>query len=388
MTKPPPHDAAAACWRRAALTLLLACAAATAAGADEDHRAWQHGIDFVRVGGRLLLVWGSAGNPPKPNLGGAWPHDIYYAWLDDPAAPEPKLEPRVLVSRPEAQEPPSTAINARGTILVTSEDGEHGINQYAGTWDSSLRELRSYPFQIRRGGHSGHVAAMGERFLVAYGEGWVDGGAWRGLGTGESVYARIVEDSGELRPEVKLSAGTANPRDSWPLVAASDRNWLVVWQRYPALTLQSALVDASGKVARRFEIAGGLPLRYAYDVQFSPRLGAYVVAGTSGERGFVALVDRDGKLLRRQSGLPPMAGEGRIVMGVDGAQVIGVYPVSPRGVAVVPLSAGGIGPARVVDHPHAWDYSGTAGVFVAPGRVLFATLSTRGLRLVPVNLKP
>ena len=64
-------------------------------------------------------------------------------------------------------------MNSKGTLLMTCEDGDGGINQRAGMWDSSLRVLRKYPITIRRGGHSGHVAAMGERFLVAYSEGWV-----------------------------------------------------------------------------------------------------------------------------------------------------------------------------------------------------------------------
>jgi hypothetical protein len=64
------------------MRLMLACLlllSVAAARAQEDHRAWQHGIDLVQVGGRLLAVWGSAGNPPRPNLRGGWPHDIYYA---------------------------------------------------------------------------------------------------------------------------------------------------------------------------------------------------------------------------------------------------------------------------------------------------------------------
>jgi hypothetical protein len=370
---------------------LLLCATLGAPAAprpEADHRAWQHGVDFIQVGGKLLLLWGSAGNPPAAP-GRDWQHDIYYAWVVEPQSAQPRIEPRVLVSRPEAQEPPSAAINSAGVILVTSEDGEKGINQYAGLWDSTLRALRPYPFEIRRGGHSGHVAAMGERFLVAYGEGWVDGGAWRGLGTGESIYARVVQADGKPGREAKLTAGNvAKPRDSWPRLAASDRNWLVVWQRYPGLTLQSALVDAAGKVVNRGTIVDGLPLRYAYDVQFSPQLNVYVVAGTSGESGFVALVGVDGKLLKLKKGLPPMAGEGRIVLGSEGSHAIGVYPASPGGVAVVQLAAGAIGPARLVAHPYAWDYAGTASAFVAPDRVLFATLSTQGLRLFPVSLRP
>ena len=359
--------------------LLLLMAAVTPA--QEDHRAWQHGVNLVKVGGKLLLVWGSAGNPPRPNLGGDWPHDVYYAWLDakDPTA----VSPQVLVSQPEAQEPPSVAINDRGTILMTSEDGNGGINQNAGLWDSSLRVLRKYPFLIRRGGHSGHVAALRDRFLVVYGEGWVERGGFLDRGTGKDIHARIVENDGRLGREIRIASGH---RDGWPLVAASDRNWLVVWQRYPELTLHTAPVSREGKVGKERRVIEAMPVRYAYDVAFAPQLGAYVVAGSTVDGGFAALVSLAGELIALQRGLPQMASESRLVIG-DSAQPMAVYPVKPRGTAVLRLSAGAIELARVIDHPHSWDYMGTDGGFLDPGRVLFATLSKTGLRLLSVNLR-
>jgi hypothetical protein len=369
--------------------LVLAAVASAAGEQTEDHRAWQHGIDLIRVGDKLLAVWGSAGNPPRPNLGGDWQHDVYHTWLNTPATEDAApIDPRILVSRPEAQEPPSVAINTRGTILMTSEDGNGGINQNAGLWDSSLRVLRKYPFTIKRGGHSGHVASMGDQFLVAYGEGWVNGAGWRGLGTGKNVFARIVENNGKLGREIKLTPDRdADPRDGWPLVVGSDRNWLVVWQRYPELTLQAALVDAAGAVITRCQIIDGLPLRYAYDVEFAAQLALYVVAGSSGDGGFVALVSLTGAIVKIQRRLPPMASESRIILGREGSQLIGVYPVKPRGVAVVRLSADSIELSKVIDHPYVWDYSGTTGTFVAPEQVLFVTLSTTGLHLIPINLR-
>ena len=42
------------------LFVTLALCGATVAHAEQDHRAWQHGIDLIRVGERLLLVWGIA----------------------------------------------------------------------------------------------------------------------------------------------------------------------------------------------------------------------------------------------------------------------------------------------------------------------------------------
>jgi hypothetical protein len=369
--------------RRIVFILLAAVAAAVSSADTEDHRAWQHGVDLIRVGQRLLVVWGSPGNPPKANLGGDWQHDVYYAWLD---ADSKVAAPQVLVSRPEAQEPPSTAINASGTILMTSEDGDGGINQHAGLWDSSLKPVRAYPFMIRRGGHSGHAAAMGNRFLVAYSEGWVEGGGFLGRGTGKDVLARIVENDGTLRAEVKLTEAGDRNRDGWPLAAGSDRNWLVVWQRYPEMSLQAALINGAGRVAARRKIAEGLPVRYAYDVAFAPQVERYMIAGAKGEGGFVSLVNLKGEIVSIREGMPPIASEARIVIGSDGAHAIAVYPVRPRGVAVVRLSGGGAELLKVVDHPYTWDYTGTAGAFVGADRVLFATLSTTGLKLVHVDL--
>lgn len=376
--------------RRGIPACMLLCLALTSAAAvdaaehAEDHRAWQHGVDLLRVGGKLLVVWGSAGNPPRPNPGGDWQHDVYYAWLDNEAA---AIVPQVLVARPEAQEPPSVAINASGTILVTAEDGNGGINQHAGLWDSSLRVLREYPLTIRRGGHSGHVAAMHDRFLITYSEGWVEGGGFLDRGTGKDIYARVVENDGTRKHEIRIAVDDdRRHRDGWPLVAGSDRNWLVIWQRYPELSLQAALISAAGSVVARRRISDGMPLRYAYDVAFAPALQFYVVAGSSGDGGFVALVSLTGEIIRTQHGLPPMASESRIVLDWDGTHLTGVYPIRPRGIAVVRISAARVDLVEVIDHPYAWDYTGTTGTFVARDRVLFATLSTTGLKLIAVDL--
>ena len=371
------------------LILALTAVASVAGERAEDHRAWQHGIDLIRVGDKVLVMWGSAGNPPQPNLGGDWQHDVFYAWLNTPSTQDAApINPQILICRPEAQEPPSVAINSKGTILMTTEDGNGSINQNAGLWDTSLRVLRKYPFTIKRGGHSGHVAAMGDQFLVTYGEGWVKGAGWRNLGTGKNVFARIVENNGKLGREIKLTPDRdSSPRDGWPLVAGSDRNWLVVWQRYPEFTLQAALIDAAGAVITQRQIIDALSPRYAYDVEFAPQLASYVVAGSSGDGGFVALVSLTGDIVKTQRGLPPMASECRIILGWDGSQLIGVYPVKPRGVAVVRLSADAIELSKVIDYPYAWDYSGTTGTFVASEQVLFVTLSTTGLHLIPINLR-
>src|SRR5207244_3663961 len=122
-----------------------------------------------------------------------WQHDVYYSWLN-PA--RPVLDVQTLAADDEAQEPASAAINSRGRILMSCEDGDGDINQRAGLWDAALNPIRAYPFTIRDGGHSGHVAALGDKFLVLYSEGWIDGGGVDNLGTGDDVWARIVDNDG------------------------------------------------------------------------------------------------------------------------------------------------------------------------------------------------
>jgi hypothetical protein len=350
----------------------------------EDHRAWQHGIELLRVEGRLLLIWGSAGNPPRPNLGGDWPHDIYYAWLadgDELRTGEARINPQVLVSRPEAQEPPSAAINSLGRIVVTAEDGEDDINQRAGVWDTKLKPLKPWPITIRRGGHSGHIAALGERFLVVYGEGWEDGGGFMDRGTGRDIHARILDAEGTPGPEIHISRGQ---RDGWPLVAAGERNWMVVWQRYAGLGLYAAVIDTAGKAGAPRRIAEGMSLRYAYDVAWAAPLKRYVVMGNREGKGFLVLLDQEGKVVASQPELPPIASEGRLVLqareGEQEGETIAAYPMMPRGVALLRIDARGARLDRRIEHAHPWDYMGTTGRFLSTERLLLATLTTQGVR--------
>jgi hypothetical protein len=53
---------------------------------------------------------------------------------------------------------------------------------------------------------------------------------------------------------------------------------------------------------------------------------------------------------------------------------------------VLRINATAIELVKRIDHSYRWDYSGTTGAFVGGNRVLFATLSTSGLKLIPVDL--
>lgn len=346
-----------------------------------DHRAWQHGINIVRVGGKEMIVWSSWGNPPapQPNPEGNWEHDVYYSWLDPK---HPSLDPHTLVTAPEAQEPASCAVNSEGRLLMSCEDGNPDINQHAGLWDSDLNVIQSYPMLVHDGGHSGHVAALGDKFLVVFSDGWVDGGGVDNLGTGDDVYARIIDNDGNMEEEIPTSVDPApDKRDWWPVVAASDRNWLEVWQRYPSGTLHGALIGPDGKIQSRVQITDDIDF-YHYNITYLPKLKLYAVIGSRHDGGFVSLIDPDGNVVLTRTGLPHFVRESRLIAHDSGRSEIGVYPVESGGVAVVRITPKSVDLVKTISDPYPWDYMGTDGLFVDKHQVLFATLSKAGLQFL------
>jgi len=106
----------------------------------------------------------------------AWTHDIFYSDIDPH---NPKISPIKIISNPEAQEPASSAISDDGHIMITMEDGWNAKNVVAqryGLYDQSMNPVKPYPNTALDGGHSGHVAASGNRFVIFYSEGWVNDG--------------------------------------------------------------------------------------------------------------------------------------------------------------------------------------------------------------------
>lgn len=354
------------------------------ANAEKDHRAWQHGIEWIKHDERNFIIWSSWGNPPTTNPGKDWQHDIYQSWIE-PC--DPVSRPSLLVEGPEAQEPPSASLNNRGKVLLTWEDGRDGINQYAAFLDTDSQQV-SKPFLIRSGGHSGHVAASRDKFLIAYSEDWIDADdGFLQRGTGKNLFARIIEGNGHMHAEIPISRGNIEKREDWPLVAGSERGWIIVWQRYPERTLHAATVDRSGVVGRHRRIAQGLRVGYHYDVQYLPALKIYFVLTSDDTGGAVVLLDMDGNIIRRHTGLPPFVSESRFVWTNAASGVIGVYPTIPSGIAVIHVSAEKIFLQKMLSSSHQWDYIGTTGSFVSDSRVLFATLSRTGLKFLSFDLE-
>lgn len=383
-----PSDAPVPVQQQTArLTTVSTSIATSAAEPYSDHRAWQHGINLLHVNGRWLVIWSSWGAYPEPvpTPEGNWAHDVYYSWLDPN---DPQLDPQTLVSAPEAQEPASAAVSASGRILMSCEDGNPDINQHAGLWDADLNPLVGYPMNVRTGGHSGHVAALGDQFLVAYSEGWIDGGGVDNLGTGDDVWARVIGDDGAMGPEIPISVNPApDRRDWWPEVAASDRNWLEVWQRYPSDTLHGAIINPDGTRGPEFQITDHIRFYY-YNASYLPSLGLYAVFGTRDDGGFVSLIDRQGNVVLTRTRLPETVRESRLVSrhGRRGAVVTAIYPTLPTGVAVLKITDRNVLLDKVVPGTLEWDYMGTDGAFISPHKALLATLSKQGLQFVTVHL--
>lgn len=356
-----------------------------------DRRRYLHGVNLIPVDERYLLVFSSNSYPPR--LGTRWDHDIFYSWIDPT---DPRLDVQLLVSHDEAQEPASAAINAQGKILITNEDGSNGINQFASIWNSDLTPIVSYPdMMVRRGGHSGHAAALHDRFLVVYGEGWIQEGGVDDLGTGDDIWGRIINGNGVLGPEIEVSVGDET-RDWWPIVAASDAEALVVWQRYHSETdedgntiesasLEGAIVDATGSVQSRLRIASTVDY-YVYDVQYVSSLRLFLVIGSDSDGGFSALINPAGRIVAQRHGLPRTIREASTA--VTGGQVgaTAVYPTAPTGVAVLALGNRSINLIDTIAGDMEWDGIGTDGVFVSPSKVLFAAGSIDGIDLVSFDL--
>jgi hypothetical protein len=232
---------------------------------------------------------------------------------------------------------------------------------------------------------------MQDKFLVAYCTGWVEGGGVDNLGTGDDVWAKIVTPAGEVGERIDVSVQDGM-RDWWPLVAGSDRNWLVVWQRYegddrdPACTVHAAIVGPSGRVQARTEImAHAKP--YYYNVSYVPALGAYAVWGSQKTGGFLVLVDRQGQIVNAKRQLPPTVRESKLVSSPASkpGKAVVAYPVFGGGAAVLEMTRDSIAVVKQVRGEYRWDYIGTDGYFVNPDKAVFASLSRNGVQFVTVD---
>jgi hypothetical protein len=348
----------------------------------DDLREYQHGLSIVPLGdGTYRMVWSSSSNPPQgSDRSGNWTHDIYTSLIN------PKnlvITPKLLISIPEAQEPASAAISSNGRILITTEDGndtDYEVSQRFALFDKNLNAIKSYPQTVMEGGHSGHVAAVGNNFVIFFSEGWVDGGGVDNLGTGDDVYAAIVDSEGVLGKTVNISVGNQN-RDWWPVVAGSPTVAALLWQRYVPSSLSadlylSLLNPTSGSIIKSAVKITSSVEYYTYNVSYIPSINRFLILGSyASGGGFGYLIDMEGNITGSTTSLPTFVRESEpAIRGTMAAQAI-----TPGGIALLKLSANSITLHKKITDAYTWQYMGTSGIFLSDTSLYMISLSHRGL---------
>ncbi len=377
--------------RLLALAVLALLAPAVAAGHGEgDPRRFMHGIGAVPAAatGTMNVFFSSSGLPPRgPDRNGNWPHDVYVAlWHADSGVLD---APRVFIQKPEAQEPVTVARNRAGQVMVSFEDGwnaPENVTQRFGIYDTSLRPIKPYPQQVESGGHSGHVTAVGERFVVFYSDGWVNGGGVDNLGSGNGVYVKVYDGHGHRLRDIDIAHAR---REWWPMIAGGDTRALLAWQQFvPGRTdanLKIAMLDpASGHVIGERVLRERLQY-YTYSVAWLPSIGRFLLVGTAQGHGFAELIDNDGKVRASIPCMPASVREAAIAVSGPTA-----YTPAADG-RLLQLQAG---PGTLIDtdgKPADWRPVGSIGLVRTSGALDWLSLTEKGLeplRFDPANIQP
>lgn len=336
----------------------------------EDLRQYTHGVSIVENS----VLWSEKSDEQRK---AGWTHDIYKKVIG-----EDQVE--TLVSNPEAQEPVS-ASSTKETILITYEDGydtPNHISQRFKLYDNDWQLLEEAT--LFDGGHSGHAASTHTHHVIFWSNEWINGGGVNELGSGKEVHVSTVSNEGELLHEVKLSQ--ADDRDSWPLLAASDDNALLVWQRFDAKATKAALHFAvyapavNALTVAPTELVPDIDF-YTYSVSYVQATNQYVVAAQTKEGGMLLLLSKDGELVD-QAVAPTLVKEATPAVQGD----LLVFPQMPGSYFTVRVNDDRLQlhPSNLLDIN--WGTTGTAGTFLDPYNLYFATLNKEGLQEVMVEI--
>ncbi len=367
-----------------ALLLILGFMSVSAVKAQVDLRSYQHGIDFVPLpDGTHYLFWSTTANPPFSSRG-SWPHDVHYSKID-PA--DPVIEPTLFIAKPEAQEPVSAAITDNGRLMLSFEDGwdtPNTVAQRYGVYDVDLAPVRPYPQMVFDGGHSGHVAAVGNRFVVFYSDEWVDGGGVDELGSGDDVLVKVYDSDGQEERAVDVAVGSAT-RDWWPLVAGSGDRAALVWQRFVDDRLYADLMVAvlNPETGEWIQPPSRLDKQvqyYTYSVEYVATIDRFLVTGTyKTGGGFAYLLNGAGQVTAANTLLLPIVRESQPVIQAVAGGALAVQAMAPSGVMVLWLTPDSITLNQTIAGDHEWQYIGTDGIFTDPETVYMVSLSDKGL---------
>ncbi|VBB13566.1 hypothetical protein [Burkholderia stabilis] len=346
-----------------------------------DPRRFMHGIGVADAGnGNRWVFFSSSGIVPRGAMrNGNWPHDVYVGeWR--PGKPR-LLHVHTFISRPEAQEPVSIAQNARGDIFVTFEDGWNApqeVSQRYGVYRRDLKPVKPYPNDVEPGGHSGHVATVGERFVVFYSADWIDGGGVDNLGTGNGVYLKTYDAAGRALNHVAVAP---HRREWWPVIAGSPRKALLVWQKFiegsTNATLEYAMFDP---VTTKLDKLGPLndAIRYyVYASAYVPAIDRFlVVTTTADDHGVALLIDADGHRTATLDCLPASVREAGI--GIAGTHAY--VPTRDGRLLTLALSPAAIAVSGAQRSPIPWGTTGIAGFPARGASMHFVSLTPSGTR--------
>ena len=367
------------------LSLAVLCSVATVIRA-EDKRVYMHGIEAVqKTDSSYLVFFSSSGLPPKgADEDGSWTHDVYVApWH----VGDKKIKPRIFIQRDEAQEPASAARTSDGHIMVSFEDGwnaHDGVSQRYGVYSETLQPIAAYPRTIEMGGHSGHVAAVGNDFVVAYSDGWIKGGGVDGLGSGDGIYVKTYDSNGRYHQDVDLAV---DKREWWPMVAGSSSHALVLWQRFvPDETfaqLRMSVIDpVTGQASRQTTLNDNLRY-YTYRVAYVPDIERFLItATTKDDHGFAYLIDDKGGVTAQLKCMPPVVREGGILISGTTATT----PTADNRMMQLTLTPTNIAIAGFMPSPIVWQELGSVGLNATAGKQHWIGLGRDGFEEADFDL--
>ncbi|NWK79829.1 hypothetical protein HWX34_18000 [Aquitalea sp. LB_tupeE] len=344
-----------------------------------------HGVVALPAGqsGDYDVFFSSAGLPPRgENALGHWQHDVYLLhWRADEGA---QGQPQILIARPEAQEPVSAARNRSGHVMLTFEDGWNSkdeVSQRYGVYDAALQPIKPYPQTAVPGGHSGHVAAVGERFVLFYSDGWVDGDGVNGQGSGNGVYLQVYDGQGEILQSIDV---VDEQRAWWPMLAGGERTALLVWQQITngqkTGQLNMAVLDPQrGSLSDIRLLSAGLQL-YHYNLTWLPAVSRFMLLATIKGQGVAWLLNSTGEVKARLDCLPATVREA-------GLMVSGNTVFTPTADGQLMQLLAGLDSlqwqgllAERKGRPVAWRPLGSVGLPRSDGRLDWLSLTERGLQ--------
>lgn len=352
-----------------------------------DPRSFMHGIAAVQNGtGGARVFFSSSGLPPRgEDENGNWQHDIYVAnWQ-----PGQKIStPRPFITKPEAQEPVDAAQSEDGQIMLTVEDGwdtYYAVEQRYSVYDPHLRPVKPYPNTVSDYGHSGHIAAVGNRFVLFYSTGWINGGGVDNLGTGNGVSASIYESNGRL---VRDLAVVAHGREWWPLVAGSAHKALLLWQGYiegqTYATLKMSMLDpVTGGISPAQTLHNAVQY-YTYATSAVVSLDRFIITGTSADRkGFAFLIDTNGNITAKLDCMPAVVREAKMLV-IGNAIYI---PTADNRLLKLTASPDRLSLSGVMPSPLIWSTVGNLGLPDGPHNLHWFSLTPTGLQDADFDLR-